>query len=66
MKKILFFSVMVLFCTELQAQRKFKITLDEARNGSYTVTPKLPQDGIVKKGTTLTVKATANEGYIPD
>ena len=66
MKKILLLGVLSLFSVGLQAQKKFKITLDEARNGSYTVSPKLPKDGIVKRGTTLTIKATANEGYIPD
>ena len=66
MKKILLLGALSLFSMGLQAQRKFKITLDEARNGSYTVSPKLPKDGIVKRGTTLTIKATANEGYIPD
>ena len=66
MKKILLLGALSLFSMGLQAQRKFKVTLDEARNGSYTVSPKLPKDGIVKLGTTLTIKATANEGYIPD
>jgi alpha/beta hydrolase fold-3 domain protein len=66
MKKILLLGALSLFSMGLQAQRKFKITLDEARNGSYTVSPKLPKDGIVKRGTTLTISATANEGYIPD
>ena len=66
MKKILLLGALSLFSMGLQAQRKFKVTLDEARNGSYTVSPKLPKDGIVKRGTTLTIKATANEGYIPD
>ena len=37
----------------MQAQRKFKVTLDEAKNGTYTISPKLPKDGIVKKGTVL-------------
>ena len=66
MKKILLLGALSLFSMGLQAQRKFKVTLDEARNGSYTVSPKLPKDGIVKRGTTLTISATANEGYIPD
>lgn len=66
MKKILLLGALSLFSMGLQAQRKFKITLDEARNGSYTVSPKLPKDGIIKRGTTLTISATANEGYIPD
>lgn len=66
MKKILLLGALSLFSMGLQAQRKFKITLDEARNGSYTVSPKLPKDGIVKRGTTLTISVSANEGYIPD
>ena len=34
MKKILLLGALSLFSMGLQAQRKFKVTLDEARNGS--------------------------------
>ena len=66
MKKILLLSMLTLLSGGVQAQRKFKVTLDEAKNGTYTISPKLPKDGIVKRGTTLTIKGTPNEGYISD
>ena len=66
MRKILLLSALSLFSMGLQAQRKFKITLDESHHGSYTVSPKLPKDGIVKRGTILTIKSNPDEGYIPD
>ncbi|MBM0650528.1 alpha/beta hydrolase [Capnocytophaga genosp. AHN8471] len=66
MKKRLLFSTILLFSVGLSAQNKFKVTPDEARNGSYTITPQLPKDGMVKAGTVLTLKATPAEGYIFD
>ena len=66
MKKCILFSAITLFVVGLQAQNKFKVTLDEARNGSYTISPTLPKDGMVKAGTVLTLKATPATGYIFD
>ena len=66
MKKYLLFSVIVFLSVGTLAQNKFKVTLDEARNGSYTITPQLPKDGMVKEGTVLTIKATPAKGYIFD
>ena len=39
MKKYILFSAITLFVIGLQAQNKFKVTPDEARNGSYTISP---------------------------
>ncbi|GJH40892.1 hypothetical protein RCZ04_14420 [Capnocytophaga sp. HP1101] len=66
MKKIVLFSAIAILSAGLSAQSKFKVTPDEAHNGSYTITPKLPKDGMVKAGTVLTLKATSNSGYIFD
>ena len=66
MKKYILFSAITLFVVGLQAQNKFKVTPDEARNGSYTISPTLPKDGMVKAGTVLTLKATPATGYIFD
>lgn len=66
MKKYILFSAITLFVIGLQAQNKFKVTPDEARNGSYTISPTLPKDGMVKAGTVLTLKATPATGYIFD
>lgn len=66
MKKIAFLGVISLFSMSFQAQNKFKVTPDESLNGSYTVSPKLPADGMVQEGTVLTIKASPNAGYIFD
>lgn len=66
MKKHLLFSAILLFSVGLSAQNKFKVIPDEARNGSYTITPQLPKDGMLKAGTELTLKATPAVGYIFD
>ena len=63
MKKILFLGALTLFSTQIIAQNKFKVTCDEARHGSYTVSPKLPKDGMVKAGTVLTIQTTPENGY---
>ena len=63
MKKILFLGALTLFSTQIIAQSKFKVTCDETRHGSYTVSPKLPKDGMVKAGTVLTIQTTPESGY---
>lgn len=63
MKKILFLGTLTLFSTQIIAQNKFKVTCDESRHGSYTVSPKLPKDGMVKAGTVLTIQTTPENGY---
>lgn len=63
MKRLLLFSIVALLSMGVYAQKKFKVTLDPARNGSYTVSPKLPKDGMVKAGTVLTIQTTPENGY---
>lgn len=54
---------------QLNAQttsEKFTVTAVPAENGSYTVSPKLPDDGKVAAGTVLTITAKASQGYSLD
>lgn len=44
----------------------FTVTAVPAEKGSYTVRPSLPQDGKVRSGTVLTVKAKPASGYALD
>ncbi len=48
------------------SQNKFKVTLAEAKNGSYIVTPEIPADGMIDAGTELTVKANPLASYSLD
>lgn len=41
----------------------FAVNLVPSENGSYTISPKIPDDGQVDAGTELTVKATPAYGY---
>ena len=34
-----------------------KVTIEQPENGSVTVSPKIPDDGIVEEGTVITLKA---------
>ncbi len=52
--------------TEAYSQDTFTVTLDESVNGSFSVSPKLPADGKVAKGTVLTITATPEKGYVLD
>ncbi|MBW8245036.1 alpha/beta fold hydrolase [Muricauda oceani] len=47
-------------------QDMHKVTLVSPENGSYTVSPELPKDGMVAAGTELTVEATPADGYSLD
>ena len=42
---------------------KYVVTSVPAENGSYTISPKIPEDGKVPEGTLLTVKAKPATGY---
>ncbi|MBB6479847.1 alpha/beta hydrolase fold domain-containing protein [Spirochaeta isovalerica] len=44
----------------------YKVVLDEAVNGTVTVEPPIPADGLVKAGTQFTLTATPDEGYAVD
>ena len=45
---------------------RYQINAVPAENGSYTVTPELPEDGTVAGGTQLTIRATPAAGYALD
>ncbi|MDF0706795.1 alpha/beta fold hydrolase [Flagellimonas okinawensis] len=47
-------------------QNMYMVTLVAPENGSYTVSPELPKDGMVEPGTELTVSATPDEGFSLD
>ena len=42
---------------------KYKVTLEKTEGGTVTVSPALPKDGMVDKGTDLTFTAKADAGY---
>jgi len=44
----------------------FTVTMVPSENGSYTISPKVPENGQVEAGTVLTVKAKAGAGYALD
>lgn len=49
--------------TPTTLQDMYKVTLVSPDNGSYTVSPELPEDGMVSAGTELTVTATPSDGF---
>jgi acetyl esterase/lipase len=44
----------------------YKVTFDTADNGSYSVSPEIPEDGKVEAGTEITITATPALGYSMD
>lgn len=56
-----------LLCTAAMAQDTFKVKVDQPAHGKVTVTPAVPEDGIVKAGTVLNVKVeVTDEGWVFD
>ncbi len=56
-----------LLCTAAMAQETFKVKVDQPAHGKVTVTPAVPEDGIVKAGTVLDVKVeVTDEGWVFD
>lgn len=54
-------------CTISMAQDTFKVRVDQPAHGKVTVTPEVPEDGIVKAGTVLNVKVeVTDEGWVFD
>ncbi|MCR9227764.1 MAG: alpha/beta hydrolase [Flavobacteriaceae bacterium] len=49
-----------------KTQDMYKVTLVSPQNGSYTVSPSLPDDGMLASGTELTVRANPFDGYSLD
>lgn len=56
-----------LLCTAAMAQDTFKVKVDQPAHGKVTVTPAVPEDGIVKAGTVLNVKVeVTDKGWVFD
>lgn len=49
-----------------KTQDMYKVTMVSPVNGSYTISPALPDDGMVASGTELTVRANSFDGYSLD
>lgn len=65
--KSLVFIAGMLFCTAAMAEETFKVKVDQPAHGKVTVTPVVPEDGIVKAGTVLNVKVeVTDEGWVFD
>lgn len=65
--KFLVFIAGMLFCTAAMAQETFKVKVDQPAHGKVTVTPAVPEDGIVKAGTVLNVRVeVTDEGWVFD
>jgi acetyl esterase/lipase len=66
--KTVFFSFMLImtFPGLIHAQKTFRVTVDEVKNGSIKIEPEIPADGKVPEGTVLKITATPNQGYVPD
>lgn len=65
--KSLSFIAGMLFCTAAMAQETFKVKVDQPAHGKVTVTPAVPEDGIVKAGTVLNVKVeVTDKGWVFD
>ena len=43
-------------CCRATSTKQIQSNVYEARNGSYTISPTLPKDGMIKAGTVLTLK----------
>ena len=54
-------------CSAATAQDSFKVKVDQPAHGKVTVTPAVPEDGMVKAGTVLNVKVeVTDEGWVFD
>ena len=45
----------------VNAQQTFKVKVDQPAHGRVTVTPEIPEDGLVKAGTVLNVKVKVTD-----
>lgn len=67
MALMLFTSVSISKAESVKPQAEhFKVTLADAENGSFTVNPPIPADGMVEAGTEITVTAKPDSGYSLD
>ncbi len=58
--------LLFLFSATVKAQEKVKVTLETPQNGTFSVSPTVPADGMVAKGTRFTVTAKPDKGYVFD
>ena len=58
--------IMLAYAAGAKAQDKVRITVIPPENGTITVSPQLPPDSMVERGTKLTIRAAANKGYMLD
>ena len=58
--------MMLAYAAGAKAQDKVRITVIPPENGTITVSPQLPPDCMVERGTKLTIRAAANKGYMLD
>lgn len=57
----------IMACTSAMAQDTFKVRVDQPAHGKVTVTPAVPEGGVVKAGTVLNVKVeVTDEGWVFD
>jgi acetyl esterase len=67
---LLKFSVFLIFAcvsgTSAIVGQSFKVIVDEAKNGSFTLSPQLPADGTYPHGTIVTVTTKPADGYVLD
>ena len=57
----------ITICSAAMAQDSFKVKVDQPAHGKVTVTPAVPEDGMVKAGTVLNVKVeVTDEGWVFD
>ena len=67
---LLKYSVFLIFAcitgTSAVVGQSFKVIVDEAKNGSFTLSPQLPADGTYPHGTVVTVTTKPADGYVLD
>ena len=56
----------LLWTAGVAAQDKVKIELVAPRNGTVTVEPRLPADGMIERGSKITIRAIPAKGYMLD
>lgn len=61
-----FLTSLCLSTSALADEEGFPVVLDEAVNGSFTVSPALPEDGHYPAGTVVTVSTKPDKGYVLD
>ncbi|MCG6189586.1 alpha/beta hydrolase [Maribellus maritimus] len=60
------FLIIMIGSAVINAQKTYQIVVDETKNGSIEIEPKIPSDGKLPEGTILKIRATPDEGYVLD